>query len=145
MTIHIHTWAKVLHVFKEAKFLGNLWEKCSDYQYQYITRVFYCISVKMLLLRFIAHWEIYADPWQCGTDQKVSLPVAFGRNLALGTTRLFFHIYCQYATKKAPDHQQWCIVANYWTYWLKANGHCQPLWCWPKWYQQNFVRAPPNR
>ena len=112
---YIHTWAKVLHIVKEATFLGNLCENCSNYLYQHITRVFYCISAKVLLLRYIAHWEIDDNPWQCGNDQKVSLPVAFGRNLELDTTRLFFHMYCQYATKKAPNHQQWCNVANYWT------------------------------
>ena len=113
--MEIHTWAKVLHIFKEAKFLGNLCENYSNYLYQHITRVFYCISAKVLLLGFIAHWQIDDDPWQCGTDLKVSLPVAFGRNLELDTTRLFFHINCQYSTEKAPNHQQWCIVANYWT------------------------------
>ena len=95
----IHTSAKVLQIFKEAKFLGNWCENCDNQPYQHTTQVFYCISAKVLLLRFIAHWEIDDDPWQLGTYQKVSLPVACGRHLELDTTWLFFHIYCTYATQ----------------------------------------------
>ena len=142
----LHTWAKALYIFKEAKFLGKVCENCSNYLHQHTIHVFYYISAKVLLLWFIAHWENDDDPWQHVTYQKVSMPVACCRHLELSTTRLFFHIYCQYATKKVPTHQHVCKVANYWTskVWLKTNGHCQPVWWWPKWWRQNFVQASPN-
>ena len=139
--IIIYTWAKVLHIFKGAKRLGNVCENCSNYLYQHTTQAFCDISDKVLLLWFIAHWENDDDPWQHVAYQKASLPFACGRHLELGTTRWLFHIYCQYTTKKVPTLQHVCKVAKYWTskIWLKTNGHCQPLWWWPKWCRQNFV------
>ena len=67
----------------------------------------------MLLLWVIAHWENDDGHGNMSSYQKVSLPVACGRHLELGTTRLFFHIYCQYATKKVPTHKHVCKVVNY--------------------------------
>ena len=78
-TFYIYTWAKVLHIFKEAKLLGNLCEKCSNYLYQHTTQVFCYISAKVLLFWFIPHREIDDDQWQRVTYQNVSLPVACGR------------------------------------------------------------------
>ena len=80
----IYTWAKVLHIFKEAKRLGNVCENCRNYLYQHTTQAFCDISDKVLLLWFIAHWENDNDPWQHVTYQKVSchLLVADTLNLA---------------------------------------------------------------
>ena len=67
----------------------------------------------MLLLWFIAHWENDDGRCQHVTYQKVSLPVACGRHLELGTTRLFFHFYCQYATKRCQPismYVRWQII-----------------------------------
>ena len=75
----MYTWAKVLHIFKETKLLGNPCEKCSNYLYQHTTQVFCYISAKVLLFLLIAHWEIDDDSRQHVTYQNVSLPAACGR------------------------------------------------------------------
>ena len=68
--LYIHTWAKVLHIFKEAEFLGNVCEKCSNQHYQHTTQVFCYILPKVLLFWFIAHLEIEDDQWQHVSYQK---------------------------------------------------------------------------
>ena len=126
----IHTWATVCTFQKVTNHLATCMKNVLIIYISKQHRVF-----TLFLPKCYCYGSLHTDKLTMIHDNltpiKFSLSVACGRHPELDTTTLFFHIYCQYTTKKAPIHQQWYKVANYWTskVWLKTNGHCQPAWC----------------
>ena len=111
----IHTWAQVLHIFKETKFVGNLCGNCSNYLNHHTTQIFQYISAKVLLLWFIAHWENDDGHGNMSPTKKwvCQLLVADTLNLA---QRDYSSTFIVSMLPKRCQPISVCKVVNYWTW-----------------------------